>query len=120
VLRTAGDSGCETYIAIEGVWISQERPDIAGPEGNMCGTVMQGAEGKHSVGVAAQSASALGKTANCQKSVSLTLARGEAPVMIALRPFRELDERCRTLEARRRTGQIPTATIQAGDRVGRS
>src|SRR5262249_16454491 len=34
-------------------------------------------KGTHSVGVAAQYASALGKTANCQTLVSLTLARGE-------------------------------------------
>ena len=44
-------------------------------------------KGKHSVGVAAQYASALGKTANCQTLVSLTLARGEVPVMLALRLF---------------------------------
>jgi SRSO17 transposase len=44
-------------------------------------------KGKHSVGVAAQYASALGKTANCQTLVSLTLARGEVPVMVALRVF---------------------------------
>ena len=42
-------------------------------------------KGTHSVGVAAQYASALGKTANCQTLVSLTLARGELPVMLALR-----------------------------------
>ena len=42
---------------------------------------------KHSVGVAAQYASALGKTANCQTLVSLTLARGEVPVTVALRLF---------------------------------
>jgi hypothetical protein len=34
-------------------------------------------KGTHSVGVAAQYASALGKTANCQTLVSLTLARGK-------------------------------------------
>jgi DDE superfamily endonuclease len=34
-------------------------------------------KGAHSVGVAAQYASAVGKTANCQTLVSLTLARGE-------------------------------------------
>ena len=39
-------------------------------------------KGEHSVGVADQYASALGKTANCQTLVSLTLARGEVPVMI--------------------------------------
>src|SRR6195256_1017261 len=44
-------------------------------------------KGKHSGGVAAQYASALGKTANCQTLVSLTLARGEVPVMLALRLF---------------------------------
>ena len=44
-------------------------------------------KGTHSVGVAAQYASALGKTANCQTLVSLTLARGELPVMLALRLF---------------------------------
>jgi len=44
-------------------------------------------KGEHSVGVAAQYASALGKTANCQTLVSLTLARGEVPAMIALRLF---------------------------------
>src|SRR5713101_6079795 len=44
-------------------------------------------KGKHSVGVASQYASALGKTANCQTLVSLTLARGEVPVTVALRLF---------------------------------
>src|ERR1700745_3323729 len=44
-------------------------------------------KGERSVGVAAQYASVLGKTANCQTLVSLTLARGEVPVMVALRLF---------------------------------
>jgi SRSO17 transposase len=44
-------------------------------------------KGERSVGVAAQYASALGKTANCQTLVSLTLARGQVPVMVALRLF---------------------------------
>src|SRR5580700_10104367 len=44
-------------------------------------------KGSHSVGVAPQYASALGKTANCQPLVSLTLARDEVPVMIGLRLF---------------------------------
>jgi len=43
--------------------------------------------GDRSVGVAPQYASSLGKTANCQTLVSLTLARGEVPVMVALRLF---------------------------------
>src|SRR5512135_669441 len=44
-------------------------------------------KGTHSVGVAAQYASALGKTANCQTLVSATLASGEVPVMVGLRLF---------------------------------
>jgi SRSO17 transposase len=44
-------------------------------------------KGKHSVGVAPQYATALGKQANCQVLVSLTLARGEVPVPLALRLF---------------------------------
>src|SRR5205809_7082135 len=44
-------------------------------------------KGKHSVGVAPQYASALGKNANCQTLVSLTLARGEVPVPLALRLY---------------------------------
>jgi SRSO17 transposase len=44
-------------------------------------------KGRHSVGVAPQYASALGKNANCQTLVSLTLASGEVPVMIGLRLF---------------------------------
>jgi SRSO17 transposase len=44
-------------------------------------------KGRHSVGVAAQYASTLGKNANCQTLVSLTLASGEVPVMVGLRLF---------------------------------
>ena len=44
-------------------------------------------KGERSVGVAPQYASALGKTANCQTLVSLTLAHGEVPVMVASRLF---------------------------------
>jgi len=44
-------------------------------------------KGRHSVGVAAQYASALGKNANCQTLVSLTLARDEVPAMVGLRLF---------------------------------
>ena len=77
-------------------------------------------KGKHSVGVAPQYASALGKTANCQTLVSLTLARGEVPVMVALRLFlpRELDERSGPLEADRCSGRTSNCTNEAGDRPG--
>jgi SRSO17 transposase len=44
-------------------------------------------KGTHSVGVAPQYAGALGKKANCQTLVSLTLAKGEVPIPIALRLF---------------------------------
>src|SRR5258707_12538672 len=44
-------------------------------------------KGTHSGGGAAQYASALGKTANCQIMVSLTLAGGEVPGRLALRLF---------------------------------
>jgi SRSO17 transposase len=44
-------------------------------------------KGGHSVGVAPQYASALGKNANCQTLVSLTLAAGEVPVAVGLRLF---------------------------------
>src|SRR5215218_6770996 len=44
-------------------------------------------KGEHSVGVARQYAGVLGKTANCQALVLLTLARGEVPVPLALRLY---------------------------------
>jgi SRSO17 transposase len=44
-------------------------------------------KGTRSVGVAPQYASTLGKNANCQTLVSLTLARNEVPVPVALRLF---------------------------------
>jgi DDE superfamily endonuclease len=76
-------------------------------------------KGKHSVGVAAQYASALGKNANCQALVSLTLARGEVPVMVALRLF--LPENWTSVcpfEASRRSNRISSGTDEAGDRPG--
>jgi SRSO17 transposase len=44
-------------------------------------------QGKHSVGVARQYCGQLGKRANCQALVSLTLAQDEVPVCVALRLF---------------------------------
>jgi SRSO17 transposase len=63
-------------------------------------------KGQHSVGVAAQYASALGKTANCQTLVSLTLARGEVPVMVALRLF--LPENWTNDRGRLKRAGVPT------------
>jgi SRSO17 transposase len=62
-------------------------------------------KGTQSVGVAAQYASALGKTANCQTLVSLTLARGEVPVMLALRLF--LPESWTSKPARLKRAGVP-------------
>ena len=44
-------------------------------------------KGTHSVGVASQYAGALGKNANCQTLVSLTLAKDEVPIPIVLRLY---------------------------------
>jgi SRSO17 transposase len=44
-------------------------------------------KGDESVGVAHQYCGALGKQANCQSLVSLTLARGDVPVPVALRLY---------------------------------
>src|SRR5437879_8462381 len=63
-------------------------------------------KGTHSVGVASQYCSALGKTANCQTLVSLTLARGEVPIMLALRLF--LPESWTSKRARLERAGVPT------------
>src|SRR4030081_1872955 len=63
-------------------------------------------KGTHSVGVAPQYASALGKTANCQTLVSLTLARGEVPIMLALRLF--LPESWTSKRARLERAGVPS------------
>src|SRR5437879_7094414 len=63
-------------------------------------------KGTHSVGVAPQYCSALGKTANCQTLVSLTLARGEVPAMLALRLF--LPESWTSKRARLERAGVPT------------
>lgn len=62
-------------------------------------------QGKHSVGVARQYAGAVGKTTNCQTLVSLTLARGEVPVGLALRLF--LPEEWTADPARCRAAGVP-------------
>lgn len=63
-------------------------------------------KGRHSVGVAHQWCGHLGKQANCQSLVSVTLARAEVPVCVALRLF--LPEAWVSDEARRRRAFGPT------------
>jgi len=68
-------------------------------------------KGKHSVGVAPQYCSALGKIANCQTLVSLTLARREVPIMLALRLF--LPESWTSNPARLKRAGVPKACRKA-------
>ena len=82
-------------------------------------------KGEHSVGVAPQYASALGKTANCQSLVSLTLASREVPVMVGLRLFLpeewtsdpERMAQARVPEERRAARTKPEIAIEEIDRV---
>src|SRR5712675_1685313 len=62
-------------------------------------------KGSHSVGVAPQYASALGKIANCQTLVSVTLASGEVPVMVGLQLF--LPESWTSDAVRMETARVP-------------
>jgi SRSO17 transposase len=62
-------------------------------------------QGTHSVGVARHYAGAVGKMANCQALVSLTLVRAEVPVPVALRLF--LPEAWTADPARCRAAGVP-------------
>jgi len=62
-------------------------------------------QGTHSVGVVRQYCGALGKRANCQVLVSLTLARGEVPVPLALRLY--LPEQWALDPERRARAKVP-------------
>src|SRR5262249_11068138 len=61
----------------------------------------------------AQYASALGKTANCQTLVSLTLARGEVPVVLALRLVR-------AVSGTSKRSALERAGVTAGCRTART
>ena len=82
-------------------------------------------KGTRSVGVAPQYASALGKKANCQTLVSLTLTRGEVPVPLSLRLFLpetwtgDLDrlERAGVPEAERAPRSKPEIALAELDRI---
>ncbi|ALC10642.1 transposase [Sphingopyxis sp. 113P3] len=82
-------------------------------------------KGRHSVGVAAQYASSLGKTSNCQSLVSVTLASGEVPVMVGLRLFLPESwtddaprmERARVPQERQVARTKPEIAIEEIDRV---
>lgn len=82
-------------------------------------------KGSHSVGVAAQYASSLGKTSNCQSLVSVTLASGEVPVMVGLRLFlpeswtddAKRMERARVPKGRQVARTKPEIAIEEIDRV---
>jgi SRSO17 transposase len=62
-------------------------------------------QGKHSVGVKRQHCGVLGKQANCQVLVSLTLAQQEVPIPIALRLY--LPKDWASDEARRAQAKVP-------------
>ena len=64
-------------------------------------------QGRHSVGVKRQYCGQLGKRANCQALISLTLARGEVPVGVGLRLFLPEDW-CANAERRAAAG-VPEA-----------
>lgn len=82
-------------------------------------------KGSHSVGVAAQYASSLGKTSNCQSLVSVTLASREVPVMVGLRLFLPDSwtddvprmERARVPQERQVARTKPEIAIEEIDRV---
>jgi SRSO17 transposase len=82
-------------------------------------------KGYHSAGVAPQYALSLGKTANCQSLVSVTLASREVPVMVGLRLFlpeswtNDLKRRARARVPKNRQAPLtqPEIAIEEIDRV---
>jgi SRSO17 transposase len=104
-----------------GVWDSapleatlwQQADDLAGGENAwlIIDDTALPKKGNASVGVAPQCASALGKNANCQTLVSVTLASGEVPLMLSLRLF--LPESWTSNEARMIKAGVPEQFRQA-------
>jgi SRSO17 transposase len=72
-------------------------------------------KGRHSVGVAPQYCGALGKKANCQCVVTLTLARGEVPLCVGTRLF--LPQEWTEDPGRCAKARVPQAVIDAGHRT---
>src|SRR3712207_7296039 len=68
-------------------------------------------KGDLSVGVARQYCGALGKRANCQALVSLTLARGEVPIPVGLRLF--LPQEWTSKPRRCARAGVPAAEVEA-------
>lgn len=66
-------------------------------------------QGRHSVGVKRQYCGVLGKQANCQVMVSLTLARREVPVPLALRLY--LPQDWAQDEERRARAKVPESIV---------
>lgn len=103
------------------------RTPLVGGEDNwlVIGDTALPKKGKSSVGVAPQYASALGKSASCQAMVSVTLARGEVPVMLSLRLFLPESwtsdptrlERAGVPEAHRQPKTKPEIAVEGIDRV---
>ena len=95
----AGEVGYDQlhHFVATGVWVSAPLEaallkEADGPVGDEAGFLVIDDTAlpkkvRRSVGVAPQYASSLGKTANCQSLVSVTLASREVPVMVGLRLF---------------------------------
>ena len=123
------------HFVAEGVWDSTPLETVLLKEadrlvGNEAGFLVIAdtslpKKGSHSVGVAAQYASSLGKTSNCQSLVSVTLASREVPVMVGLRLFLpeswtgdvERMDRARVPQERQVALTKPEIAIEEIDRV---
>jgi SRSO17 transposase len=91
---------------IEDVLLAKADALVGGPDAHLIvDDTSLPKKGNHSVGVAHQYCGALGKQANCQCLVSITLARNEIPVPIALRLF--VPESWAKDAARRKAAHVP-------------